>query len=118
MKPETRSNILLGATRSKGKMFEYNIPTEDHISLPKDPARLFLLSLGILGDFAELVIEGNAVTIDAADRSNLLFAAQFLEAFYLSRLEPEYDAYLESLISATYYICDLPVKFPKITREF
>jgi hypothetical protein len=30
MKPEQRSKVLLGITRSKGKMFEYDIPDRYH----------------------------------------------------------------------------------------
>ena len=51
MKPEEKSKTLLGATRSKGKMYEYNIPNEHHIKLTNDPQRLFPLSIGIIGGY-------------------------------------------------------------------
>ncbi len=50
MKPEQKSQLLLGVTRSKAKMIEYGVPEEYHIKIPQDPAKLFPLSIGILGD--------------------------------------------------------------------
>jgi hypothetical protein len=52
MKPEQRSQTLLGITRSKAKMFEYDVPSRYHIKVPQDPARLFTLSIGLLGELA------------------------------------------------------------------
>jgi len=36
MKPETRSRRLLSITRSKAKMYEYDVPEEHHIDLTRD----------------------------------------------------------------------------------
>ena len=52
MKPEDNSFRLLSITRSKAKMYEYGIPEEHHIQIFRDPARLFPLTIGILGDLA------------------------------------------------------------------
>jgi hypothetical protein len=57
MKPETRSQRLLSITQSKAKMYEYNVPLEDHIEIPAgtNPDRLFPLSIGMLGDIASRI---------------------------------------------------------------
>lgn len=109
MRPGSRSKTLLGSTRSKGKMYEYNVPDSYHIKLKGDPARLFPLSIGILGDIAEKInhSEFNYVLTED-DINSLLFSAHFLEAFYLSRLDPELDGHILSLIAASYYIASLP----------
>ncbi|MBA3833270.1 MAG: hypothetical protein H0X34_15520 [Chthoniobacterales bacterium] len=52
MKPDLRSNTLLGITRSKAKMIEFSIPTEYRIAPARDPDNLFPLTIGIIGDFA------------------------------------------------------------------
>ena len=55
MKPNSRSQTLLSITRSKAKMYEYSVPTEDHIDIPIDPARLFTLTIASLGDLAAYI---------------------------------------------------------------
>lgn len=52
MRPEKKSQLLLGVTRSKAKMLEYGVPEEHHIKITQDPAKLFTLSIGLLGDLA------------------------------------------------------------------
>jgi hypothetical protein len=52
MKPDVRSNTLLGITRSKAKMYEYKVPIDHHIAVSRNPARLFTLTIGMLGDVA------------------------------------------------------------------
>ena len=52
MRPEDGSYRLLGVTRSKAKMYEFDVPLEHHIKIVQDPAKLFPLSIGLLGDFA------------------------------------------------------------------
>lgn len=109
MKPETKSLQLLGATRSKAKMHEYRVPKDHHIKITRDPARLFSLSIGILGDLAVQIIE------DAKDedelirqREHLQFSAHFFDSYLQSRLNESIDSYLLLLGSSSYYLCDLP----------
>ena len=47
MRPEKKSQLLLGVTRSKAKMLEYNVPEEHHITITQDPAKLFTISIGL-----------------------------------------------------------------------
>ena len=55
MRPEQKSQLLLGVTRSKAKMLEYGVPEEHHIKITQDPAKLFTLSIGLLGDLAAAI---------------------------------------------------------------
>ena len=109
MKPEIKSKILLGSTRSKSKMNEYNVLKEYHIKLSNDPHRLFPLCIGILGDFAEIINDKRfnyAFTQEKID--DLLFSTHFLEAFFLSKINPDLDNYLKTFIASAYYFSSLP----------
>ena len=41
MKPEKGSQTFLSITRSKAKMYEYDIPEQHHIKIDIDPSKLF-----------------------------------------------------------------------------
>jgi POLQ-like helicase len=109
MKPEQRSLTLLGITRSQAKMFEYDVPSRFHIKIPQDPARLFTLAIGLLG---ELAARSSENSIDSAVlntlRTNVQFSARFFDAFMQARLDQTLDPYLMLLGAAAYYLCELP----------
>ncbi len=106
MKPEQRSHTLLGITRSKAKMFEYDVPLADHITVTQDPARLFRLSIGILGDLAA---RGSAADDSGADlRNDLQFSARFFDAYMEARFDQALDPYVTLLGAASFYLCDFP----------
>lgn len=110
MKPESKSNRLLGVTRSKAKMIEYHVPAQyQEIDLSIHPNKLFSLSIGLLGDLAE-GINSDRLSQDAVvdTRKNMLFAAHFFDAYLSSKLNETLTPYLILLGSATYYLCDLP----------
>ena len=83
MRPEKKSQLLLGVTRSKAKMLEYNVPEEHHITITQDPAKLFTISIGLLGDLAATINreEPNSESLSEL-KYNLLFSAHFF-FFYL-----------------------------------
>src|SRR5262245_15958570 len=57
MRPEADAFHVLSTTRAKAKMFEFRVPLEDHIELPRNPNILFSLAVGILGDTAAAVAD-------------------------------------------------------------
>lgn len=109
MKPERSSFQLLGVTRSKAKMYEYQVPEDYHIQIIKDPSRLFNLSIGILGSLSAMInsenIEGERFS---QVQESLKFSARFFDSYLQARLNEELDPYLLLLGSAAYYLCDLP----------
>ena len=109
MRPEQKSQLLLGVTRSKAKMLEYGVPEEHHIKITQDPAKLFTISIGLLGDLAA-AINRNEPDPDSLSelRTNLLFSARFFDSYLQSKLNETLDPYLVLLGSASYYLCDLP----------
>lgn len=109
MKPESRSLYLLSITQAKAKMYEYAVPEEHHIPIPRDPARLFTLAISLLGDLA---VQINTVGTDPAIiqelQNNLFFSAQFFNSYFQAKLDSEITPYLWLLCSASYYLCALP----------
>ena len=94
MRPEQKSTLLLGVTRSKAKMLEYGVPEEHHITLTQDPAKLFTISIGLLGDIAA-AINRDEPDPDAlsALRNKLLFSARFFDSYLESQLNQTLDQY-------------------------
>jgi hypothetical protein len=109
MRPERRSQLLLGVTRSKAKIYEYGVPEEHHIKITRDPAKLFTLAIGLIGDLAARTNSEDVNEKYLKElRESLQFSARFFDAYLQSRLNAELDPYLVLLGSASYYLCDLP----------
>lgn len=109
MRPEKKSQLLLGVTRSKAKMLEYGVPEEHHIKITQDPAKLFTISIGLLGDLAAAINREEPDPDSLAElKNNLLFSARFFDSYLQSKLNETLDPYLVLLGSASYYLCDLP----------
>ena len=109
MKPEKKSHNLLSITRAKAKMFEYDVPEDGHIKITENPAKLFTISISLLGDFAASVNRGESGDEYLAElKKSLLFSAHFFDAYHQSKLDKMLDPYLMLLGSASYYLCDLP----------
>lgn len=108
MKPEKKSTDLLGVTRSKAKMFEYNVPAEHHISISRDPSKLLSLTIGIIGDYSQISSFEESENFIKQHKEEILFSAQFFDAYADSRLVPELIDYLLLVGSAAYYLADFP----------
>ena len=110
MRPDKKSNRLLGVTRSKAKMIEYHVPEEyQDIDLSLHPNKLFTITIGLLGDLAAAINrEGPDPDSLAELKTNLLFSARFFDSYLQSKLNETLDPYLVLLGSTSYYLCDLP----------
>lgn len=87
MKPEQESRRLLNITRSKAKMLEFSIPEKDHLKLKQDPARLFPISIGMLGELASTINRGEPPQeIISELKENSLFSAHFFDSYFQSEL--------------------------------
>lgn len=109
MRPEKKSQLLLGVTRSKAKMLEYNVPEEHHITITQDPAKLFTISIGLLGDLAATINREEPSSESLSElKSNVLFSAHFFDSYLQSRLNETLEPYLLLVGASAYYLCDLP----------
>jgi ATP-dependent DNA helicase len=98
MRPDRNAQNILSTTRATAKMHEFRVAPEDFIALPRDPAMLFALAVGILGDVAATIaaekhdgVDLSAVAPvpvprgwgerDPAPLDGLRFASIFFDAF-------------------------------------
>jgi POLQ-like helicase len=106
MKPKKNSQTVLKVTQSQAKMFEYSVPPEAHIELKGDPAELFSLTIGMLGDAAARM---NRTEVSPDDEGkNLQFSAHFFNAYLEGKFQDDTDAYLLLLASAAFYLSHVP----------
>lgn len=109
MRPEQKSQLLFGVTRSKAKMIEYGVSEEYHIKITQDPAKLFTITIGLLGDLAAAINKEEPDPSSLSElKINLLFSARFFDSYLQSKLNEALVPYLVLLGSASYYLCDLP----------
>jgi superfamily II DNA/RNA helicase len=112
MKPDRRARFVAAITLSKGKMYEYGVPEDDHIALPKglNLEMQFPLAVGTLGDFASEVVakaigaKGGSQT----PRDEVVFSAQVFQAFDDSLLNEGLSINLRLLAAAGFYLGDVP----------
>lgn len=111
MRPEQKSKHLLNIARSKAKMVgEYHVPEQyQDIDLTKHPAKLFIISIGLLGDMSAAINNGVFEFNTFAElQNNLIFSAYFFDFYAQSKLNETLDPYLILLGAASYYLCGLP----------
>jgi POLQ-like helicase len=111
MKPEANSRRLFGITRSKGKMYEFGLPTASHIAVPEGSIldELFLLTISNLGDAAAAIIEQDDLEQqEDVSLEDLRFSASFFDAFLASSFSPSLNGEIALLASAAYYLASRP----------
>ena len=110
--PERNARRLLGITSAKAKMWEYQVPETIHfkIKLEDDPAKLFDLSIGTLGDLAANINGEEFFKDEEVNdlRSTLKFAARFFDSYQNSRLCASLDPFTSICASSCFYFCDMP----------
>ena len=121
MRPETNAQHILSTTRATAKMYEFRVAHEDFIDLPRDPAILFSLAIGILGDVAAEIaneiqdapdiqrINPCPVPFSWGDNGpapleGLRFASVFFDAFLNSRLDESITTEFSLLCASAYYL--------------
>lgn len=128
MRPEAGAYHVLSTTRAMAKMHEFRVAEEDFISLPRDPAQLFGLAIGLLGDVAAAIAGSNAEQDGAIVPSGwggdalssdeaLRFASIFFEAYLEARLETEITAEFSLMCAAAYYLGGSPGSAAVILRR-
>ncbi|KIY40764.1 hypothetical protein TZ03_11545 [Pseudomonas sp. 10-1B] len=110
MKLETNGRIILDITRAKAKQYEFGIDEQYHITLPQDPKRLLVFTIGVLGELAALESRPNDERVEARSslKDQLVLAGQYFESMSTAQLISGSDEYLRILSSASYYLADMP----------
>ena len=105
MRPERAAKRLLATTRSKAKMYEYDVPEEHHIELTQSPNKLFSLAVGLLGDAAAAIAATTVVSVrEEAQPATLTFAATYFDAYLQSQLDDFALGEFPILASASFYL--------------
>ena len=102
------SKYLLKQTRSKAKMYEYNVSTELHIAVEDNANELLLIAISAIGNISAEVLKKNNPyrIIPVEKKAELEFASRYFDAFLQSKLEPSYPQYYLLLGAIAYYLCD------------
>jgi superfamily II DNA/RNA helicase len=121
MKPKASAINILSTTRATAKMHEFRVAPEDFIALPRDPAMLFDLAVGLLGDIAATIanqFDANQES-DVVDPSatpahwdedaptvteGLRFASIFFDAYLNAKLDEEISTDFSLLCASAYYL--------------
>lgn len=111
LKPGSNSNKLLSMTRSEAKMYEYEVPEENriHRHINKEKIKdLYILTIALLGDYSAEFYNNNDNEKDSLKelKDNLVFSAQFFDAYFNAKLQDENRDYYIIMGSAAYYLCD------------
>ncbi|RPJ88762.1 DEAD/DEAH box helicase [Achromobacter xylosoxidans] len=112
MKPSREARLYASVTLSKGKMYEYEIPEDEHITIPKGMhlERQFPLAIGTLGDFAAEVFAGELgkKRAEKTEVEELIFASQVLSATATAKIDDSLSSLLRLLAAAGFYLADSP----------
>jgi len=119
MKPEAAALTILSTARARAKMHEFRVSPADFNVLPRSPAMLFSLAIGILGDVAAAVadtIQGDGVDPSALPmppgwgemgeepQDVLRFASTFFDAYLNAQFDEDLTTEFSLLCAAAYYI--------------
>jgi superfamily II DNA/RNA helicase len=107
MNPEIQSHNLLGVTRSKAKMFEFDIPLRYHLELTRNPSELLSLTIGMIGDYGKIKKSELTDSVVTNYIKNLVFAAQFFDSYVETRLDIKNSNYFLLIGATAYYLADI-----------
>lgn len=105
---ENSSKYLLKKTRAKSKMFEYDVPIDEHISVESNAIELLLIAIGVIGNTSNELWNLKDAPLSASEDSkkDLEFSAVFFDALFQSRIEQNNLDYYILLGAIAYYFCD------------
>ena len=106
---EDHSKYLLKKTRAKSKMFEYDVPLDEHIDVESNAIDLLLITIGVIGNSSNNIWKSETVPIIVSeeDQKELEFSSRFFDALFQSKLELRHQKYYLLLGSIAYYFSDM-----------
>ncbi|EAE6383335.1 DEAD/DEAH box helicase [Listeria monocytogenes] len=105
---ENTSKYLLKKTRAKSKMFEYDVPSSEHISVEPNAIEILLIAIGVIGNISNQLWDANSMTLKVSEDSKkgLEFSSLFFDALFQSKIEESNRDYYILLGAIAYYFCD------------
>ena len=104
MKLEARSKRLLGLSKSTAKLKELKVSADMHPPLADDPFALIVLTIGILGQLATLILKDEDVAELISLKEQLVDVAQYFDSLDGSGLLDKSSIYLRMLGAAAHYL--------------
>ncbi|NLY20774.1 MAG: hypothetical protein GXZ08_05790 [Tissierellia bacterium] len=103
------SGYYLKKVRAKAKMYEYEIPEDEHIYTEKQVNDLIFLVLGILGDVCDDILKSKdkPILVDKDKKNELSFISNFFDAYFQSKIKEDMNDYFVLLGAASYYFSDM-----------
>ncbi|RLU07136.1 hypothetical protein CS078_19865 [Pseudomonas prosekii] len=117
MKLEARSKRLLGLSKSTAKLKELKVSADIHPPLADDPFALIVLTIGILGQLAALILKDEDVAELTSLKEQLVDVAQYFDSLDGSGLLDKSSIYLRMLGAAAYYLADMPGSSSVLAKE-
>ena len=105
---ENSSKYLLKKTRAKSKMFEYDVPIDEHISVESNAIELLLIAIGVMGNTSNELwnLEDAPLRVSEDSKKELEFSSVFFDALFQSKIEQNNRDYYILLGAIAYYFCD------------
>lgn len=105
---EKSSKYLLKKTRAKSKMFEYDVPVDEHISVESNAIELLLIAIGVIGNTSNELwdVKDAPLNVSEASKKELEFSSVFFDALFQSKIEQNNRNYYILLGAIAYYFCD------------
>ena len=106
---QDNSKYYLKKIRAKAKMYEYEVPTDSHIQVEEQANDLILLSIGIVGDVANEILnmEQAPIILSKEKEEELYFVSRFFDSYSHAKLYIDMNPYFILMGAVTYYFCNM-----------
>ena len=103
------SKYYLKKVRAKAKMYEYGVPENLHIAVENESNDLIFLSIGIIGDIANEILnmKNEPITLHKEKEEELYFVSRFFDSYFQSKMSKEFNPYYILMGSVAYYFCNM-----------
>ncbi|MGF1943715.1 DEAD/DEAH box helicase [Enterococcus casseliflavus] len=108
---ESKSKYYLKKVQAKAKMFEYNVPLEEHIQVEYMAQELIILAIATIGDASNFIWDNRNVETSLSLNDELLGNLNFTSIYFNSLItskigESNYNDYFGLLGAISFYLSD------------
>ena len=104
---ENTSKYYLKKIQAKAKMYE--VPNNLHIKVEEEANDLILLSIAIIGDIANEILnmQETPITLLTKKKEELYFVSKFFDSYFQSKMNTSMNPYYILMGAVTYYFCNM-----------
>ena len=106
---ENTSKYYLKKIQAKAKMYEYEVPDNLHIKVEEQANDLILLSIAIIGDIANEILNMQEIpiTLLTEKKEELYFVSKFFDSYFQSKMNTNMNPYYILMGAVAYYFCNM-----------